>query len=88
MPNSKLERKALLLLEDDLYTISQSENHKNELKQSTYQIKRSLMQGYVSESSNLLLQRLMIQFSLVDTFSLFTFDRDINPCFVNYVIHI
>lgn len=38
--------------------------------------------------SNILLQRLMIQNNKIESISLVTFDSEINPCGVTYVIRI
>lgn len=39
------------------------------------------------KGSNILLQRLMIQNNMLEQIALFTFDTEVNPCMVTYVIY-
>ncbi|CAF0970059.1 unnamed protein product [Brachionus calyciflorus] len=85
LPNGHIERKVLIKLETKSdYVITKTENHNNQIKKTNYRIKKSLMNGYISESSNILLQRLMVQNSDIQEITLFTFDSEMNPCNVIY----
>ncbi len=60
------------------------------MKRSTIRVKKPLMVGYVSEASNILIQRLMVQSNSsddwsFDPFTLFTFDSSLKACRVSYV---
>ena len=55
------------------------------MKRSTIRVKKPLMSGYVSEASNILIQRLVIQNNVLDSFALFTFDSSLKACRVLYV---
>lgn len=82
---NKLDRKTIIALKDDKeYVINKTENSQNGTKNTTHIIKKSLMNGFISESSNILLQRLMTQNNIFESFDLFTLDSDCNPCLVNY----
>lgn len=86
-PRSKLDRKTIISLRDDKeYLISKTENTQNGTKNLTRTIAKSLMNGFISESSNILLQRLMTQNNIYEAFNLFTFDSDLNPSLVNYSV--
>ncbi len=82
-PKGKLDRKTILTLTDDKeYILTRTENGQNVTKSTTHAIEKALMNGYVSEASNILLQRLMTQTRIYEKFELFTFDNDANPCVV------
>lgn len=84
-PKSKLDRKSILAVSgDNEYVLSKTENSQNGTRTTTHTIKKALMNGYISESANILLQRLMTQSRIYEAFSLFTFDTESNPCSVTY----
>lgn len=84
-PKHKLDRKTIIALRDDKeYVINKTEKSQNGTKNTTHIIKKALMNGFISESANILLQRLMTQNNIYEPFDLFTFDTDTNPCIVSY----
>ncbi len=84
-PKGKLDRKTILTLTDDKeYTLTRTENAQNATRSTTHVVEKALMNGYVSEAANILLQRLMTQARIYEKFELFTFDNEANPCLVAY----
>lgn len=85
LPVGRMDRKTNISLENAFdYTITRTELSQNQVTKQTYTIKKPLMTGFVSESANILIQRLMIQNNKVEAFSMFTFDSEINPCPMSY----
>jgi len=79
-----LERTLVIKKEGDDYIIEQKILDVNGTKENKYKISSALMVDFISEGANLLLQRVMVQKSLVEYLCLFTFDSGVKPSLVKY----
>ncbi|GFS27239.1 ciliogenesis-associated TTC17-interacting protein-like [Elysia marginata] len=84
LDNCPLDRKTFLVRQSDNYTINRVITQGEDVQRTTKNIPVEQMRGFVSEGSNLLLHRLLIEKRMDDDLQFISFDSDTNLCPVIY----
>lgn len=80
LANHPLDRKTHIIKHADNYTVSRIISQGEDVQRKTHTFTHEEMTGFISEGSNLLLQRLLILKGTPDNFQLISFDSDANLC--------
>lgn len=84
LDNCPLDRKTFLVRQSDNYTINRVITQGEDVQRTTKNIPVEQMRGFISEGSNLLLHRLLIEKRMDDDLQFISFDSDTNLCPVIY----
>ncbi|KAK2170694.1 hypothetical protein LSH36_1g17002 [Paralvinella palmiformis] len=84
LDNHPLDRKTFIVQSDGLYTINRIITQGEDVQRSSTTFRKEDMKGFVSEGSNLLLQRLLIKRGMPDNFQLTSLDSNASLCPVTY----
>ncbi|RUS87488.1 hypothetical protein EGW08_004742 [Elysia chlorotica] len=84
LDNCPLDRKTFLVRQSDHYTISRVITQGEDVQRTTKNVPVEQMRGFISEGSNLLLHRLLIEKRMDDDLQFISFDSDTNLCPVIY----
>ncbi|KAK3728139.1 hypothetical protein QZH41_019455 [Actinostola sp. cb2023] len=78
IPDNPLDRRTFLSLDDGVYTVKKTMSQGVEIKKSEFQFTSEEFKGFISEGSNILLQRVMVKKGVPDQMVFLTFDSDTN----------
>ncbi|XP_028512890.1 ciliogenesis-associated TTC17-interacting protein isoform X2 [Exaiptasia diaphana] len=78
IPDNPLDRRTFLSLDEDVYTVRKTMSQGIEINKSEFQFTSEEFQGFISEGSNLLLQRVMVKKGVPEQMVFLTFDSDTN----------
>jgi hypothetical protein len=84
LDNCPLDRKTFLVRASDHYTINRVITQGKDVQRITKTVPVEQMRGFISEGSNLLLHRLLIEKPVEDDLQFISFDSDSNLCPVFY----
>ncbi|CAH1788615.1 unnamed protein product [Owenia fusiformis] len=84
LENHPLDRKTFIVRQDDGYVVNRVITQGEDVQRTAQTFSLDAMAGFVSEGSNLLLQRLLIKKGLPPNFQLLSFDSDVNLCAAVY----
>lgn len=84
LDNHPLDRKTIITKEGNLYVVNRVIRQAGDVQRSVRTYKNEEMEGFVSEGSNLLLQRILVKFGLPENFEIIAFDAEANLCHVSY----
>lgn len=84
LENHPLDRKTFIVKQPDGFVINRVVTQGEEIQRSTRNFSPDKLRGFISEGSNLLLQRLLIKKGIPNNFQLIAFDSDTNICPVSY----
>ncbi|OWF40893.1 ciliogenesis-associated TTC17-interacting protein-like isoform X2 [Mizuhopecten yessoensis] len=85
LENCPLDRKTFIVQQEDCYVVNRVITQGEDIQRSSRSIELSKMKGFISEGSNLLLHRLLIEKNFhSDDFQLLSFDSDTNICAAIY----
>lgn len=85
LENCPLDRKTFIVLQEEDYVINRVITQGEDIQRSAKTIELSKMRGFISEGSNLLLHRLLVEKNFhSDDFQLLSFDSDTNICAAVY----
>ncbi|CAG5116559.1 unnamed protein product, partial [Candidula unifasciata] len=84
LDNCPLDRKTFLVRTGDGYTVNRIITQGKDVQRTTKTIPVDQMRGFISEGSNLLLHRLLIEKPIDDSLQFISFDSDANLCPVTY----
>ncbi|XP_059163387.1 ciliogenesis-associated TTC17-interacting protein-like isoform X2 [Physella acuta] len=84
LDNCPLDRKTFLVRQSDSYTMNRIIAQGEDVQRSTKSIPVEHMRGFISEGSNLLLHRLLIEKSMEYDLQFISFDSETNLCPVIY----
>lgn len=80
LENCPLDRKTFIVRQDDDFVINRVITQGEDIQRSSKTVHSDTMKGFISEGSNLLLHRLLIEKGVPDNFQLISFDSDTNLC--------
>ncbi|CAL1528736.1 unnamed protein product [Lymnaea stagnalis] len=84
LENCPLDRKTFLVRQSDCYTINRTITQGEDVQRTTKTVPVEHMRGFISEGSNLLLHRLLIEKSMEDDLQFISFDSETNLCPATY----
>ncbi|XP_064613739.1 ciliogenesis-associated TTC17-interacting protein-like isoform X2 [Liolophura sinensis] len=84
LENCPLDRKTVLIKQADNFVVNRVITQGEDVQKSTQSFPVDKMAGFISEGSNLLLHRLMIQKGIPQNFQLLSFDSDSHVCQATY----
>ncbi|XP_013388664.1 ciliogenesis-associated TTC17-interacting protein-like [Lingula anatina] len=84
LENHPLDRKTFIVKQDDGFVINRVITQGEDVQRTAQTYKFDDMAGFISEGSNLLLQRLFIKKGVPDLFECLSFDSDLNLCTAPY----
>ncbi|XP_078573296.1 ciliogenesis-associated TTC17-interacting protein-like isoform X1 [Branchiostoma floridae x Branchiostoma japonicum] len=79
-----LDRKTFIVIQDDKMVINKVVTQGEEVSRGAETFDLSTMKGFISEGSNLLLQRILVRKGLPTTLSFLSFDSETNLCTTTY----
>lgn len=80
LENCPLDRKTFIVQQDGGYVINRVITQGEDIQRSSKTVEPDTMKGFISEGSNLLLHRILIEKGIPENFQLISFDSDTNLC--------
>lgn len=84
LENCPLDRKTFIVKQPDNFIINRVITQGEDVQRSSKTVELAKMKGFISEGSNLLLHRLLIEKGIPDNLQFLSFDSDTNLCSVIY----
>lgn len=85
IPDNPLDKKTLIVLDEDgKYSVKKAESQGEETQRTDKYYKKEQFQGFISEGSNLLLQRIMVKRGVPDDLMFVAFDSTTSLCTSSY----
>jgi len=84
IPENFLDKKTLLIMEENEYIVKKTVSQGEDIKRTEYNYPLTDFEGFISEGSNILLQRIFAQRGLPDNLQFLSFDTETCLCPVSY----
>ncbi|KAL9968304.1 hypothetical protein ACROYT_G026663 [Oculina patagonica] len=85
IPDNPLDKKTLIVLDEDgTYSVKKTQSQGEEMQRTDKYYKKEQLHGFISEGSNLLLQRIMVKRGVPDDLTFVAFDSTTSLCTSSY----
>ncbi|XP_052094871.1 ciliogenesis-associated TTC17-interacting protein-like [Mytilus californianus] len=84
LENCPLDRKTFIVQQDEGYVVNRVITQGEDVQRSSKTLELEQMKGFISEGSNLLLHRLLIEKGVSENLQLLSFDSETNLCAASY----